>query len=268
MNINIPSAPPAEPVVETPEAMIRRPTKRKRRGALGVPGPQDPLAGARSLLQRAIDYVEKVRADRRRAAEITAARSYRNLARQILSEFRDHPQGVRITVCSVGAEPSSSEALLLMAHFLHDESGGKVLLVDDTHAGDTLGSRLDVGTGPGMLDTFEGLDKSAADLVRPTPQRGVFVLPMGQTPIEWLSPAQLRKVPEVLEGLTEHFAFVLVQQSEILDDRRHRYFAKGSDVSLLLVQEGATSVDDISLYRHAMADAEVGAVRVVLCCTN
>jgi hypothetical protein len=257
-----------EPIVEAPDPVIPTSKKRKAGASFTVPALGDVMAGTRKLLDGAVGYVEKLRADRRRLAEVTAARSYRNLARQLLAEFRDQTKGVRITICSVGLQPSSSEAMLLISHFLHDESGGKILLVDDTHAGDTVGARLELGAGPGMLDLFEGLDKPATDLVRPTQQHGVFVLPMGHTPVEWLSPAQLRKVPELLDALTDHYAFVLVQQSAILDDRRHRYFAKGSDLSLLLVQDGASSVDEVSLYRHAMGDAEVEAVHVVLCCNG
>ena len=223
--------------------------------------------GLAAFVERARRSLGGLSDSRRAEAEVAAARSYRLLARQLLADFGDRSRGVRVAVCSVGRRRLSTEALLMLSYYLHDEDGGKVLLVDDTALIDTVGASLQVNGGPGLLDVFDGAQSSMMDLIQSTAQTGVYVLPMGQTPIQWLSPSQLRELPGLMDELANDYAYVLVQQSSILDDSSHRFFTKGADLALVLIEDGVGSVEEGMQYHQSMVDAEAKAVRVVLCCS-
>jgi hypothetical protein len=198
-------------------------------------------------------------------AAAAAARTYRNLARRILADYPPTEEGRRIVVTSTGSITLCTEAMLMLAYFLRDEVNCHILMIDDAMPGDTIGERLGFSRARGLLDVFFESDHQSNELILPTSHPGISILPKGSTGVDGLSPFQLRRIPLMLEAVTRRFDYVLVQQSSILDDRRHRFFAAGADLSLLLVEEGATSPEEIELNRQAMTDAQARCVRLVLC---
>jgi hypothetical protein len=235
-----------------------------------VTDPPEPFVDAdfaapAKLLERVRRALARLAPRPQISAETSAARSYRKLARRIISDFPSGERGRHIVVCAVGSTRLCTEAMLMLAHYLHDEHGDNILLVDDTVRGDNLSQRLDLQDEHGLLDLIHDEGKIISDVIRPTAQAGVWILPMGQAEIDWLTPAQLRRIPRVLQETTRQFAYVLAQQSSILDDRRHRFFTAGADLSLLLVEEGATSMEELEHYKQAMLDAQAKTVRVALC---
>ncbi len=230
-------------------------------------------AGWRATAERALPWWRRmvkglrprISSRARTNAETAASRTYRQLARRILADFAPTEGGRRIIVASTGSVTLCTEALLMLAYFIRDELGCRILLVDDPTFGDTVGERLGFSSERGLLDSVHENDRSAAELIQPTARAGISILPKGMADPDALSAFQLRRIPLILQEATRRFDYVLVQQSSILDDRRHRSFAAGADLSLLFVEEGTSSMDELELYQRAMTDAQAQNVRLVLC---
>lgn len=223
--------------------------------------PNDAVQGVR-------DYLARREETRRLETELAMARAYRNLARQIITDFADKPSGARVALCSAGSPVLAAEAVVLLARYLNDESGAEVLLIDGASDAANLAHRLQGESRHGLLDVLINPVLPVAMAIGPTEDEGVSLVALGEVAAEHITHELLRKLPNLMDQLSARYPYVLVHLSSIFDDRRCRYLVKGADLSLVLAPEGDVSTEEVARYRQAMSEDNGAPARVILCCAD
>jgi hypothetical protein len=206
----------------------------------------------------------KERLAQHRNGKLPASRSYRYLARQISEELPCDEGGRTIVVSSLGPLELSNETLLMFAYFMRDELDCSILIVDGTFREGGVGTRLGHSGAPGFLDLVYGNERWLGELVRPTPRRGIFALPVGRAPPLPVLPIQDENIAALFSEARRSFDYVLVQQTSILEDTRYLLCTNSADLILLLIDEGVTPVEELERCKKVFRDYQISNVRLVL----
>jgi Mrp family chromosome partitioning ATPase len=193
-----------------------------------------------------------------------ASRSYRYLARQLAAELKHQDRPAQVAVTSPSTLDESTGAVLMLAYCLQDELDAKVLIVDATlgHAG--AGACLGFQDAPGFMDAVYSEKYDADALVHPTTRRGIAVLPAGMPPAVGFSPLRAEKVQGVLAKAGQSFDYLLIQQGSVLEDTRYILLASQADITLVLVEERVTLLEELENYQRVLADHDVANARVIM----
>ncbi len=193
-----------------------------------------------------------------------SSRSYRYLARQIEADLPATSGGRLMLLSSPAAISTTSEALLMFSHFMRDELGCRILLIDGTFREGGVGAVLGFDGAPGFLDLVYGRAHRPADVIIPTQRQGISVLPAGRVPLDQLQPIQTDRISEIFDAVRASFDYVILQQASIYEDTRYLLFAGKADLVLLLVEEGVTLVEDLDRSMEVFRGHQIPNVRLVL----
>ena len=200
-----------------------------------------------------------------RRPPVSAALSYRYLARQIAVDLPRADRGRTVLLSAVVGPASNNEAMLMFSHALAEELDCRVLLIDGTFGEWGISAVLGHAGAPGLVDLVHDGDRGAGDLIQTTSRRNISVLPAGRTGIERPLPIRTGQVAALLEQAGQGFDYVLVQQGAITADTRYLPFAAKSDLVLLLAEEGVTLVGELDRSLDVFRGHQISSVRLMLC---
>jgi len=189
--------------------------------------------------------------------------SYRYLARELSDRFADHESTPRIVFSCAASLEASSEVLILIAHFLQDEIGGKVLLVDQTFRSGGVSDRFGYTGEAGLTECLFESGHSVTNYIKTTADPGVFVLPAGRASGKGKRLLKTQSVASLLDELNQ-FDYVLMQQGSITMDTRYLDFARLADLVLLCVEEGKTLVSEFEACQKIFHDYNVQELGLVM----
>jgi Mrp family chromosome partitioning ATPase len=190
--------------------------------------------------------------------------SFRYLARQIDVDLPAGDTGRAILISSPAPMALNNDACLMCAHYLASELGRRVLIVDATFGEDGVGSALGHTDVPGFVDLIYGAGERLALLVRSTARENVFVLPAGHARMTHLLPIDAARVAEFFAEAKSGYDYVVLQQGAIYAESRYLQFTRRADMVLMLVEEGATPLDDLNRCAGVFRDHQIGKIRLVL----
>ncbi len=210
------------------------------------------------------DLVTRFRVRAQKGNPAIASLSYRYLARQIDSDLPVTEGGRVIIFSSPAAMELSNEAMRMLAYFMCDELGCRILLIDGTFDEEGIGWALGHPAGPGFLDVLYGTDRRVKDVVQPTSHANIWVMPAGRSPAAVLQPIAPGQISEPLAEARAAYDYVIIQQRSICDDSRYLVFAGKADLTLLLVEEGGTPVTDLERCMEVYRNHEITNVRLIM----
>jgi len=194
-----------------------------------------------------------------------ASKSYRFLARQIALDMSDHDQGKLIVFSSATDMDTSSEILLMFAHFLKDELVSKVLIVDATLNDTGLTNLLGMTERPGIIDvasvgdSFENIDGITVRL-----GENISFLATGTVPKQRLPYLTESQADALIEELKEDYDYVIVQQDNICSDTRYHPIAQRADLVLLHLEEQATSLTSFDEIKEVFMNYNISNVKYIM----
>lgn len=203
------------------------------------------------------DFVDEL--TRRKPASI----SYRYLARELSDRFAGLEKTPRIVFSCADSLEASCEILILIAHYLQDELGGKVLLVDQTFRSGGVSDRFGYAGEPGLTECLFESGHSVENYIKPTADPGVSILPAGNVSGKGRRPLNTQSVSVLLDGL-DQFDYVLMQQGSITMDTRYLEFAQSADLVLLYVEEGKTLVSEFEACQKIFRDYQVRDLGLIM----
>jgi len=154
--------------------------------------------------------------------------------------------------------------MLMLSFFIADELGRRVLMVDATLRQSGVGATLGHQDAPGMLDVMYGSDCRLKDLIVSTVRRNISLIPGGRLPLNPRLVLRADRIADFFAEARREFDYVLVQQTAISDDTRYLDFVGEADLTLILVAEGSTLVDELGKCTTVFRDHDVSNVRVVM----
>ena len=193
-----------------------------------------------------------------------ASLSYRFLARQIKADLQHKEGGKVILVSSPLPLDLNNESMMMLSCFIGDELGCRLLMVDATLREGGVGTALGHEGAPGMLDVMYGSDYRLRDVILSTVRRDISLIPMGRPSKNHRASLTPSRLAEFFAEARREFDYVLVQQAAVSDDTRYLLFVGEADLTLILVAEGNTLVDELGKCMAVFRDHEVSNVRVVL----
>lgn len=196
---------------------------------------------------------------RRKPASI----SYRYLARELSERFAGYESTPRIVFSCADSLEASSEVLILVAHFLQDEIGGKVLLVDQTFRSGGVSDRFGYTGEAGLAECLFESGHSVTNYIKTTADPGVFVLPAGRVTGQGNRLLNTQSAMSLLDELNQ-FDYVLMQQGSITMDTRYLDFAQLADLVLLCVEEGKTLVSEFEACQKIFRDYKVQELGLIM----
>jgi Mrp family chromosome partitioning ATPase len=196
---------------------------------------------------------------RRKPASI----SYRFLAHQVAVHFAGSDSTRSIVFSSADSAGLSSDTLLMVALFLHEELGSKVLLVDGSFTGGGVSERFGFTAEAGLSECLYGSGHNLNEYIKSTANPGVFVLPAGRISSQIRRPVDSQTVRSMLDELGQ-FDFVFIQQGSITLDTRYLIFAQLADLVLLYCEEGATMISDFEACQKLFREYGISNVGVIL----
>ncbi len=192
-----------------------------------------------------------------------ASISYRYLARELADRFAHHTGAPRIVFSCLDSLEASTDVLLMIAHFIQDETGGQVLLVDHSLRNGGVSSRFGHSSAAGFSECLYESGHSVQDYFKSTDHPGVFVLPAGKIFGRGLCSFESQSVTALLNEFNQ-FDYVLIQQGSITTDTRYLDFARLADLVLLVVEEGNTPVSEFEFCQKIFRDHGIQDWGVIL----
>ena len=192
-----------------------------------------------------------------------ASISYRFLAHQIADKFEGSESRPCIVFSAADSGGLGSDTSLMVALFLHEELGSKVLLVDGSFTAGGITERVGLTAEAGLSEYLDDPGRDLSDYIKPTASSGVFVLPAGRASHKITRPPGGQAVRSILDELTQ-FDYILIQQGSIAEDTRYLAFAQSADLVLLYCEEGATLVSNYEASRNILREYEIQNVGVIL----
>jgi len=192
-----------------------------------------------------------------------ASISYRYLARDLYDQFAEHEGTPRIVFSCADSLQACSETLILIAHYLQEEVGGNVLLIDQTFKAGGVSDRFGYNGAAGLADCLFESGHLAEEYVQSTADPGVFIMPAGSATGQGTGPLKADSVRALLEKF-DHFDYVFMQQGSITMDTRYLEFARAADLVLLVVEEGKTAVAEFEECQNLFRDYQVKEMGVVM----
>lgn len=190
--------------------------------------------------------------------------SYSLLALRLERDLARQAKGRSILVAAVDDDTVALETTVELAWSLAEELGHTVLLVDAVLSGGTLSSSMGLADKPGLAELLEQPAISPAALqlrAQPTRHERIALLPHGYGLGVTLRSAVLRNV---MSAACEHYDFVLVQGSLLIDRERSLAFGSLVDAALLLAVENKSAIDDVTRGQALLNDCGVRRVALVL----
>lgn len=205
---------------------------------------------------------------RMRLVETTdqSAGSYSLLALRLERDLARQGRGHSILVTAADDDSVGVEATVELAWCLAEELGHSVLLVDGAFDLRALSSALGLAGKPGLAELLDAPTQSHAMLqacVQPTGHERIAVLPHGGDCGITIRAEAIRRL---LAAACEHYDFVLVQGSLLIDGSRSMAFGSLVDAALLLAVEERSTLEDVARGQRLLNDC--GARRVALVLGN
>jgi septum formation inhibitor-activating ATPase MinD len=183
---------------------------------------------------------------------------------------RDLPRkgkGRSVLVAATDDDAVGVEAILELAWCLAAELGHSVLVVDGAFDVRPLSAALGMEDKPGlaeMLDAPSRDHEMLRALAQPTQHERISVLPQGSGLGDRVTRAEVLR--HLLATASDHFDYVLVHGSILVEDSRSLSFSSLIDAALLVAVEEQTTVDHIARSQRLLNDC--GAARVALVLVN
>ena len=193
-----------------------------------------------------------------------ASKTYRFLARQIVSDLAGIESTPKIVFSSTGDLDLNSEILLMLAYFLQDEYGCNVLLIDGTFRKGGISDRLGINNPVGFMDYLCGEHWKPNPLITGTANKNIFVMPAGSTP--FLGPQFLERglLESRLQTAARGFRYLFLQQDCILNDSRYLGLNQVCDLVLLHAVERETRLQELEECQKLYEDQMIHNVRLIL----
>jgi hypothetical protein len=202
---------------------------------------------------------------RMRIGETTdqSAGSYGLLALRLERDLARQARGRSVLVTGADDDAVAVEAAVELAWSLAEELGHTVLIIDAVQGG-ALSASLGFADKPGLGELLEASTANPANVqlfAQPTRHERIAVLPHGQAHGTTIRAAVIRSL---VTAACEHFDFVLVQGSLLVDSERSLAFGSLMDAALLLAVENKSTIDDVTRGQRLLNDCGVRRVALVL----
>lgn len=195
-----------------------------------------------------------------------SAGSYSLLALRLERDLSRQGRGRSILITAADDDAVGIEATVELAWCLAEELGHNVLMVDGTFDAGTLSDTLGFGDKVGLAELLDAPAQNHAMLqarLQPTRHERIAILPHGGDRGVTIRAEAIRAL---LASACEHFDFVLIQGSLLIDGGRSLAFGSLVDAALLLAVEGKSTLDDVAQGQRLLNDC--GARRVALVLGN
>lgn len=120
----------------------------------------------------------------------------------------------------------------------------KILLLDGDLRRPALGQMFGAGTLPGLSEWLHGNGSLRKNVYR-IQNAGFWFLPAGSTPENPLELMQTERLPQILEELTAHFDWVVIDSPPVLPLGDTSVWARAADGVLLVVREGKSQTSQL-----------------------
>jgi Mrp family chromosome partitioning ATPase len=192
--------------------------------------------------------------------------SYSLLALRLERDLARQGRGRSILITAAADDAVGVETTLELAWSLAEELGHSVLVIDAAFEVRTLSISLGLGDKPGLAELLVSPSQGQASLLQrlqATQHERIAVLPHG-TDIGVTIRAEVLRA--ILATACEHYDFVLVHGSLLIDPERSLAFGALVDAAILLAVENQCSIDEVSRGQRLLNDC--GARRVALVLGN
>jgi Mrp family chromosome partitioning ATPase len=197
---------------------------------------------------------------------VFASGSYRYLARKIALDMSDSPTGNSIVFSSATDMSKSSEVLLMLSHFLHDELSCSVLIIDATFRNNGLTKLLGLEERPGIIDVLVPGDNSKPDFASVTHdlKGNISLISAGVVQQQRVPYVSEEQVQGFIDEFKTQYDFVILQQDEIQIDTRYLPYAKSADLVLLHLEERSTAIESFDEKMDVFRNHNITNVKYIL----
>ncbi|MGE4324301.1 MAG: hypothetical protein AB7E60_14905 [Sphingobium sp.] len=189
-----------------------------------------------------------------------ASRAYRYLARQIADARTDSGAAMIVLISAVCSPALSNETLMMLCAMMHDELGGRLLVIDATLTQEGIGAALGADGRPGLSEARAAHPWDVLEMLHLPTRRALFVLGAGYRP----GAARPEDMVGILPFLAQRFDHILIQQQAITADTRYLAMAARADLVLVLAEEGGTRMARLAQARDAFRTHGIANVGMVL----
>ncbi|OFW27879.1 MAG: hypothetical protein A3H97_16580 [Acidobacteria bacterium RIFCSPLOWO2_02_FULL_65_29] len=218
----------------------------------------------RALLGRGREWLGQMRLG---AGADNSAGSFSLLALRLERDLPRQGRGRSILVAATDDDAVGVEATLELAWCLAEELGHSVLLVDGALDVRALSAALGHAEQPGLVELLDTPIHDQATLrsvVQPTLHERIAVLPHGNGAGDRATRAEA--IRDLLAAACNHYGFVLVHGSILVEGSRSMAFSSLVDAALLIAVEEKTTLDQVTRGQRLLNDC--GASRVALVLAN
>lgn len=195
----------------------------------------------------------------------TAEQSFRFLARRVNSDYRDRSGATIIVVSPAEANGSAPLDAIMLAAFLADDIGARVLLIDSWLATtESISHALGLEEESGFADVLVCKGKTCGPLLRETAWPGVRFLPRGPGLSEFDRTLLKNNIGESVGSISAGFDFVVVVQDAVTGDTRGFEMIAHCSCVIIVARDGITKIADIEDQEAALSQNTFADVRVVL----
>jgi hypothetical protein len=192
-----------------------------------------------------------------------ASKSYRFLAQQIGTDLGVGNGAKVIVFSSISSARSSNEILLMLSHFLKDELGCKVRIVDATFTHTGVTETLNKQDASGFLDYLYSENADLDAMIIPVGTGRIGFLPLGKSGA-LTSFIEHDKIDRFLAEIACNTDYILIQQSAIQADTRNLMLAKKADLFLLHMEEKTTPISAFEAASEILNEQRVENVRYLV----
>ena len=213
----------------------------------------------RALLGRGRKLLGRMRLDE---AKDQSAGSYGLLALRLERDLTRQGRGRSVLITAADDDSVGVEATVELAWSLAEELGHSVLMVDAAFQVRALSVSLGLGDKVGLTELLDAPAQNLSALqlrVQPTRHDRVAVLPHGADRDVAIRAESIRGL---LATACDHYDFVLVHGTLLVDGERSLAFGELVDAALLLAVENRSTIDDVARGQRLLNDC--GARRVAL----
>lgn len=194
---------------------------------------------------------------------LTMAEPYRRLAVRLHFDLASSPGGRCLMLTCPSGQEVTEEAIRLLAAYLAEEQGDRVLIVDACFNKGSLSAEFQIPKAPGLLNILNGAEPETQSIIHPTGHPNVFFLAPGES---GGGPRRLLMSPSLeqfLIRMRDQFDFVLINTPSLLQDASSLPFPSLVECVLLLVFEGVTRSSDVQACHTALENCKAQRVESV-----
>lgn len=211
------------------------------------------------IFHRFRDWISD-RTDRLTPPREPASRGFRYLARQIGALRQANEPASTILLSAVCDADTANDAMMMFAAMLQDELGGRLLIIDATLRGDGISNALGVTGKTGLSEVRADDPDALLEMVQSLSRASIFLLSAGQRP----AAARPMELASLMPLLTCRFDHILIQQHAIIADTRYLPIAATADLVLVLAEEGASRMRDLTRCQKAFEANGIDRVGLLL----